>query len=225
MNKIQSILESIPSNIWDEVKYESFKNNILNKLGWWHHKYYFESKNNDGHQLQKFKSNLGIREEVPYERELFYNSNGRFSLINQPISYFSNDFSTSCCETIEEFRVNNNLSYEKDLKPYFQGSKNPTPGFICYPINIKINSDALIFDISKSSNEIIKIIKDGIDNLENKVLLSRTDSAYESTITISEMVFAKGFDGIVFKSVRIENDWNHPDKNLVLFNKSKMLRC
>ena len=224
MEKIQGILENIPISIWDKIKYESSQNKILNKMRWWHHKYYFESKNNNGHQLQKFKINSGICEEVPYKRELFYKSKGRFSLLNQPIAYFSNDFATNCCETIEEFRKNNNLSYEKDLKLYFQGSRNPTLGFICYPISIKIKSNSLIFDISKNSNEIIKIIKSEIDNFDNLVLLSMAKSAYENTIMLSEIVFSKGFDGIVFKSTRTEKDWNHPDKNLVLFNKSKMLR-
>ena len=96
----------------------------------------------------------------------------------------------------------NNLSYEKDLKLYFQGSRNPTLGFICYPISIKIKSNSLIFDISKNSNEIIKIIKSEIDNFDNLVLLSMAKSAYENTIMLSEIVFSKGFDGIVFKSTR-----------------------
>lgn len=212
-------------DLWIKLKELSLKYDRFSNYSWHHHKYYKVSNNNDGYQPQELTVKGNKLLEIPYKRELFNLSKGRFSLSKIPIAYFSNEFSTACCETIELFRLNNKLTFEKDLMPYFQGKFNPTPERMGYPISVKIKNDSLILDLFDSKSILIKYINSNFGNdYFSSVIMSRSKKSYKYSRIISEIAYSKGFDGILFKSVRVEGDWIHQDKNLVLFNNDKVIK-
>jgi hypothetical protein len=212
-------------NLWEKLKETSLNNKKYSMYDWHHHKYYKVSKDNDGFKMQEFKVKGKILSEIPYEREFFNFSSGRFSLKKNPVAYFSNDYATACCETIDLFRMDDNLTFVHDLKPYFEGKTNPTPGLMGYPMSVKIKADSLILDLTISSNTLINHINSNFSSdFFDKIIISRSPESYTYSRIISELSFSNGFDGIIFKSVRVESDWKHPDKNLVLFNKNKIFK-
>ena len=87
--------------------------------------------------------------------------------------------------------------------------------------------DTILLNLTDISNPIIQFIQNhnkfnnNIDFFKS-ILLSRSITSYESTKIISNYAYSKGFHGIVYKSVRTENDMAHPDSNLVMFDESKV---
>jgi len=161
--------------------------------------------------------------EVPYHRELFYPSqHSRFSLGSEAgVAYFSNDFAVNCCETIEQFSENPDLSLE-DLLQY--GDGNPTPGWFGYPLNFHLLSSVVILDLSSVDSLFFRFVDSDTAKRIWDVIRTRNFDAKRNTQLVAQAAADAGFDGIVYTSVRAPIDAVMPDNNLVMFNKAKIER-
>ena len=186
---------------------------------WWHNKYYRDNPPNDGFAVQRRPKG---EPEIPYERQLFYPSEcSRFSLGSEgPIAYFSNDFATNCCETIEQFALDESLFFH-DLSLYLRGYGNPTPGQYGYPMNFHLIPNALVLDVSTPGASFFRLLgkraEPVIATSIFDAITSREPADKRATRRISIGARHFGFDGLVYQSVRVPVDVILPDQNLVVF--------
>jgi hypothetical protein len=187
---------------------------------WWHNKYYRANGTNDGRVVQVPRKG---GPEVPYHRELFYPSpHSRFSLgAEARVAYFSNDFAVNCCETIEQFSENPELSLE-DLLQY--GGGNPTPGWHGYPLNFHLSPTAVVLDLSSNHSLFFRFMDTNTAEHIWGAVRTRNADAKQDTQLVAKAAAGAGFDGIVYTSVRAPIDAVMPDGNLVVFNKAKIER-
>lgn len=226
---IESSLEKTPPEVWNGAKRQSNESKYR-KREWWHNKYYKrrspDEANNGFTEQEDEWGNI----EIPYKREIFYPSpNGRFSLgKGKPVAYFSADFATNCCETVFQFRTNSKLSWDRDLSEYLAGKSDPHPEWTGYPRNYRITDDSQILDISKKSNALLNYLHSCTQphrlDIFDEVIINRDPTTYPITQKIAIVSKANGFDGIIFKSVRVPKDIILPSKNLVMFNPTKITR-
>lgn len=224
MKFLHDILSAFVEEDWFYILESSRRSTKWHQYEWWHNRYYKENPPNDGFspQINRFGNY-----EIPYKRQFFYPSpQSRFSLGPDPVAYFSSDFSINCCETIEQFYNNSNLTWE-ELKAYFRGEGNPTPGWVGYPINIHISADTLLLDLSNGTAPFLTTIagKGGRDSFEKiiKLFRCRHDKDKLATQVISTEAHKRGFDAIIYPSVRAPKDVVLPDWNLVMFNPDKII--
>jgi hypothetical protein len=220
---IENCLERMSSSEWDNLREAASGYRMWHRREWWHNKYYRNNPPNDGDILQQPR--IG-KPEVPYRRKLFYPSpKSRFSLGNKlPVAYFSNDFGINCCETIEQFSKNPNLSF-KELSEYLGGKGNPTPGWCGYPLNFHLASDSLILNVSSETNQFVMVLCNagGINYDEIwQCFQSRDPEEKKGTQLISKRAEQMGFDGILYPSVRAPVDVRMPNMNLVVFKPDKV---
>jgi hypothetical protein len=227
MNSLSVVLYDLPESLWFDLKQVSVGQNKWDlRDEWWHNKYYKRNPPNDG-----FSEQISERgdKETPYRRNLFYPSpHGRFSLGEKPVAYFSSNFGINCCETIEQFRSNEELSWE-GLEPYFKGNQDPSPDLMGYPISVKISEQAIIVDLAKPSDPLFNAIAEvgtwsSSQEFFDSVILSRNKQAYRDTQLLAIEAHRHGFDGMVYKSVRAPKDICLPDWNLVMFDESLVER-
>jgi hypothetical protein len=144
---------------------------------WWHNKYYRANGTNDGRVVQVPRKG---DPEVPHDRELFYPSpDSRFSLCAEAgVAYFSIDLAVNCCETIEPFSENPELSLE-DLLQY--GGGNPTPDWHGYPLNYHLSPTAVVLDLSSNHSLFFRFV--GTDTAERiwSVVMDRNADARRYT--------------------------------------------
>ena len=221
MGELAEIIQEVPDQLWEKIRKSSAKS--LSKLAgfeWWNNKYYQQNPPNDGFQEQT--DSCG-RREIPYERELFHPSPlGRFSLSDsKPVAYFSSDFGTNCCETIEELRENENLS-GADLLGYLQGQSKLLDGLYGYPISVHIAEDTPVLDMRRPSPEFLSfIVQHGPwiseDDFVEQVLRSWDSRMRRKTQAIAKAAVKQGFAGVLYASVRLPKNLITPDWNLVVF--------
>ncbi len=222
--QLLDFLSSLDPNDWDLIKKESKSKFIWLQLEWWHNKYYRDNPPNDGLKIQIPR--LG-NPEVPYRRHIFYPSaHSRFSLgADNSVAYFSNDFAVNCCETIEQFSSNKGLSW-LELSRYLGGEGNPTPGWYGYPLNYHLLDDALILDLSRKGGPLLSNIANKLGQKAVQFLyqlfVSRSLHRKISTQIVAIEARKKGFDGIVYESVRAPVDVVWPSRNLVMLNPNKI---
>ena len=220
---IENCLERISSSDWDNLREAATGCRLWHRREWWHNKYYRNNPPNDGDVLQRPR--IG-KPEVPHLRRLFYPSpNSRFSLGPKlPVAYFSNDFGTNCCETIEQFSTNPNLSW-KELSEYLSGIGNPTLGWCGHPLNFHLVSDSFVLDVSANTNRFMMVLcrAGGVGSDEIwECFQSRDPKEKKGTQLISIKAKQMGFDGILYPSVRVPVDVSMPNMNLVVFKPDKM---
>lgn len=223
MKNISSILANVPDRLWTVIFNEA-NNQKWIKLSWYNLKFYYKSKIQNGNIEQ---INLKKKKEIPYQRKLFYPSpNGRFSLGNGCVAYFSNNSALNVCETIDKYRYDDLLMWDPTLHLYFDGKENPTKSLFGYPIVVKLAPESVLLDLSKKSNSLIKYILSFryCENFYEDCILSKDEDTYILTQQIAKVVFAKGFDGIVYKSVRQPNDVILVGENLVVLNQNIIKR-
>lgn len=218
VTSLEEIMSGLTQDAWDRLRCLSRQQNgWVHGYEWWHNKYYRENLLSDGFQLRQGTHG---EFEVPYRRKLFYPSpQSRFALGDLPVAYFSCDSGTNCCETIKQFRQDEDLSWST-ISAYLQGHGNPTPGWKGYPISICVRNDALILDVSNLSNPFfaaIAALSDDTPSLVMNIFLSREPSDQRHTQSVSLTAYRNGFDGIVYRSVRAPDDVVLPDENLVMF--------
>jgi hypothetical protein len=211
-------LNRLSQEDWVSLLLSAATDTRWHELLWWNNKYYRVNDPNDGRMVQVPRKG---NPEAPYHRELFYPSpHSRFSLgIETGVAYFSNDLAVNCCETIEQFSENPELSLE-DLLQY--GGGNPTPGWYGYPLNFHLSSSAVVLDLSSNDSLFFRLIDSSIAGDVRKVIETRNLDAKRSTQLIAQAAASVGFDGIVYTSVRAPIDVVMPDSNLVMFNKAKI---
>lgn len=182
------------------------------KKEWWHNKYYkrqTREEDNDGSKPQVGKRG---ETEIPHERKIFYPSNTRFGLGDIPVAYFSNDFAVNCCETIEQFRDDPNLSFE-ELSTYLKGEHDPTPDLYGYALAFRIDDTAILLDIL--GDEIPQ------PNDPLSIVNYRSDEAYAASQILAQRASQEGVDGIVYRSARVPDRFGPgvvlPSANLVMF--------
>lgn len=109
------ILEKIKENDWLHFKTElNGRPKEFLEAGWWHAKYYSpEELPFDGSVPQQVAGTSFF--EVPYQREFFYLSKGRFALQSHPVSYWSIDYETARIEATEELRAQLDLTLEDSI--------------------------------------------------------------------------------------------------------------
>jgi hypothetical protein len=132
IESIERTLAAVPNELWTNIRELSRPISAkLRKFGWINNKYYKRSLDDESGCIEQVTRD-GQR-EIPYKRELFRIGSARFAIPDHPIAYFSNDFAINCCETIDEFRGDENLSWDK-LATYFNGVTNPTARWKGYPM-------------------------------------------------------------------------------------------
>lgn len=199
----------------------------LVELEWWHNKCYrLTCASPDGSITQTTKH--GDR-EIPYGREFFRATNARFSLVGSQVAYFSNDLSVNCCEVIEQFRLTDNLSWE-DLHSYLRGRTCPDPELFWYPLSVHLKPGSMVLDLTNQSIAISERFSKAGNwssriEFEESVLLNRDPTVYPLTQKISRAARANGFDAICYRSVRTPVDIRLPDQNLVVFQRSAIIRA
>ncbi len=229
MVTLRDSLLKIPHRQWEEMDRNSelVSSRLINRT-WWNNKYYSRNyENEDGSEGCVEHIDEEGHREVPYERELFWPTDGRFGLGDKPVAYFSNDFGVNCCETIEQYR-RREMAWE-DLKVYLSGRIDPTPGLIGYPICVKLSPKIKIFDLTDVSLPFFESLASlsGWSSRESfleEVIHSRDKSVYPLTQEISMAIYRRGFDGIAYTSVRAPFDVNMPSRNIVVFSRNVVLR-
>jgi hypothetical protein len=222
--KLVDCLSSLDADDWDNIKKRSKSKILWLQLEWWQNKYYRDNPPNDGSKIQIPR--LG-NPEVPYRRQIFYPSiHSRFSLgAKVPVAYFSSDFVVNCCETIEQFSAARALSWN-ELSPFLAGESNPTPGWYGYPLNYHLLDDSLILDLSQKNGGFLSRIqhKLGQDTVMFlwQLFRSRSKQRKSSTQIVAVEAHRRGFDGIVYASVRAPIDVVLPTWNLVMLNPNKV---
>jgi RES domain len=209
---------------WKWLKTQSRSKTLWFQLEWWHNKYYRHNPPNDGFVVQVPR--IG-KPEVPYKRAIFYPSpHSRFSLGSKlPVAYFSSDFVINCCETIDQFSSDNNLSWN-ELSRYLAGGMNPTPGWYGFPLSHHLSDDCLVLDLSKNTAAFFTRIQKNLGHQRAKavwrVIRSRVPSDKRKTQLVAKEAHKHGYHGIVYASVRAPVDVAMPEWNLVIFDPSKI---
>ena len=222
--KLKRYLSTLSAEDWQCNGNQSKSKILWLQYGWWQIKYYWNKPPNHGFEIQ-----VPVKgsPEVPYKREIFYPSpQSRFNLGPYlPVAYFSNDIVVNCCETIEEFYSNEDL-LSKDLSPFLEGKVNPTPGWFGYPLKYHLVDDSHILDLSQRSVPLLTRIQEtfGQDRVEDlwRVFQSRLGEEKRSTKLVAIEAHRRGYDGIVYASVRPPKDAWMPDRNLVMFSPQKV---
>lgn len=227
MHAFERSVSEIPDALWSDLASEARTQNGWGyDFEWWNNKYYLINPPNDGERPQ---TDLRGNVEIPYERQLFHPSpRSRFALANDPVAYFSSDFATNCCETIEQFSRNPALSIN-DLLLYLRAKTNPLHDRYGYPINVKIALSALILDIANGAISLLEALADHgpwstRPEMCEAVLLAWEENARLATQAISHAAQAHGFHGIVYASARLPRDAMLPRWNLVMFSSSHIQR-
>ena len=219
---VATVLNRLTGEDWSSLLFLAETDRPWHELLWWHNKYYRVNGPNDGQMVQVPRKG---EPEIPYRRELFYPSpHSRFSLgAEAGAAYFSNDFAVNCCETIEQFSENAELSLE-DLLQYEGG--NPTPGWYGYPLNFHLSSSAIVMDLTSIHSSFFRFVFGASESDTKKhiwnIIMSRDPDAKRSTQLVALAAARAGFDGIVYTSVRAPIDAVMPDSNLVMLNKGKI---
>ena len=228
LGHLASILQRIDQEFWENyLKESSQRNKWIIDREWWHNKLYEYNYPNRGYEEQTVHKS--IHREIPWSRDLFFPSpKGRFSLGNQPVAYFSQDFLVTCCEVIEQFRENEILQFS-DIEAYLQGDIHLEGNWYGYPQAVRIDSEAVFADMTSEGNPLIhEIITTGSIESESNFFESTIRSwnleKRRETQAISCMLRKKGFSGVVFKSVRSPSDVVLPEKNLVIFSPKLVIR-
>lgn len=215
---VAAVLNRLSREDWSSMLLSTVTDSRWHQLLWWHNKYYRVNGPNDGRLVQVPRNGSP---EVPYQRELFYTSlHSRFSLgAEAGVAYFSNDFAVNCCETIEQFAENPEMSLD-DLLQY--GGGNPTPGWHGYPLNFHLVMSAVVLDLSSTHSTFFRFLDSDSAGLVWDVIKTRNPDSKRSTQLVSLAAVRAGFDGIVYTSVRAPTDAVMPDSNLVMFSKAKI---
>jgi hypothetical protein len=209
-----NILQEITEEQWLHIIEEFIErpNDIL-RSGWWHAKYYDIVKDKfNGLTLQRI-AGTNIY-EIPYKREFFYPSRGRFALQDKGVSYWSNDYETARIEADELLRMDLNMTLEKSIAFI-------SKSFLC-PLQKYFNRKCLCLDLRREDNPFYKAIErvsgqnDAIALFES--ICSRDESVYPLTQEISRIAFDHKYDGILYRSVRGPMDYAK-HTCCVLFNK------
>jgi hypothetical protein len=214
----KDIIDGISGEQWKRLRLLSEKSRQQwnDRNEWWNTKFYKNNPPNIGDQQQ---IPLNGEPEIPYQRKLFYTKEARFALYKVPVAYFSNDFSIMCCETIKKLRENYSCFWKEYLEPYLNGILNPDDSeSFGYPLNFKLSNDANILDLRKGS-EALRLFEEVAN--ENISALIYSDDYKYSRIS-ADVSHKKGFDGIVYSSVREPRDINLCGYNLVVFDESKI---
>jgi hypothetical protein len=223
-HRITDILGELSHDVWEKFRQQSQEEmpQWISKE-WWHQKYYLRTSDSDG---ARPKTDQKGRVEIPYKRKIFHPSSGRFSLPSGPVAYFSESHATNSFESIAQFR--DGTLTPADLMPYLQGKIDPDPLLYGYPLNYGITDNALLLDLSDLGSPLLLALEHNWDgSLIDEVILSPRPDAYPLTQEISAAACANGYDGIVYRSVRVPGELQYsglilPDKNLVMFNKGKV---
>jgi hypothetical protein len=227
LDTVIKILDSINKSFWENLKISSLRmNKILSQITWYHYKLYKRVNTFDPNALQ-IPITKHNKHEIPNKRKIFHKSKGRFSLRDTPVTYLSNEHVTSWEEVINEFRYNKGLNYYKHIIPYLEGRFDPTPNEILHFIKCNISKDAIILDLTRTSNLLIKHFEKNWtrgESFYSSVIHTENEDIYPATQLIAQEALKYGFDGIVYRSVRTESGARHPDKNLVMFSQSKVTR-
>jgi len=213
----KDIINGISGEQWKRLRLLSEKHrqhwNARNE--WWNTKFYINNPPNNG-ALQQ--TPLKGEPEIPYQRKLFYPKEARFALYKVPVAYFSNDVSIMCCETITKLRDSYSCSWKEYLEPYLNGILNPDPESFGYPLNFKLSDVASILDLRKES-EVLRLFEE-VAHEHISALIYSDD--YKYSRIIADVSHKKGFDGIVYSSVREPRDISLCGYNLVGFDESKI---
>ena len=220
-NHTATVLHGLCPRFWTDLAARSRAKDNWEDKEWWNIKYYLRTDDNDGRKPQ-----VGMRGEieVPYERRVFHPSPGRFSLSSGPVAYFSGSHLTNCLETISQFR-DGPLSLA-DLDPYLSGQLDPDSRYYGYTITFKVSDGALLLDMTDELDPLIRSLEAGWGGCYyDDVLLSPSESVYGTTQLISDAIQQNGFDGIVYRSVRVPSERRYnglilPDENLVIFSEA-----
>ncbi len=151
--------------------------------------------------------------EIPYTREFFYPSKGRFALQGHGVSYLSIDYETARIEADELLRMDFNLTLEKSISFKYKY-------FLC-SLQRYFDRKCLFLILSREDNPFYQCIE-RTSNRDNAIALfdlihSRDESVYPLIQEISKMAFYHKYDGILYRSVRGPMDYRK-HTCCVLFN-------
>jgi len=207
-------LKVIAPNEWDSLKEVQSPYFYFGKkktpLEWCHLKFYEKSQDNNGLQPQTLKLKNGrYAKEIPYERNLYYPSSGRFGFGKESeknVIYLAGSWLTATCETMPSFRKNPNIS-DEDMVNYMHGELIANPNIFGYPINLYLLKEIVLLNVENPNSPFFEFIKkynlwESGYSFYHQIVLSRDSKIYPITHAIAEVAYAHGFDGIKFKSVR-----------------------
>lgn len=220
-NILNKILKKMPDSLIEEEKILSENDKYWISIEWWNIKHYqFNKNNNCGFEKQEGKRG---EHEMPYERNLFYPDDKRFSLKNNPVAYFASSVVICYCETIPELRNNDNLTWKDNVCPYLNNQKKYNEKYFGYSIPFFLKQDVVLINLSSKNSMINFIEENGIKDFYKNIILSRNAETYSVTQILAKYAYDKKIDGIIYKSVRSPNDMNIINDNLVLF-RNKLIK-
>jgi len=198
----------LPSEeVWGEMKNFRIMRYPWSERGWCNNKNYTKKE---------------LRERNPYERG-FYNSSGRFSPVvgktrEIDIIYLSEDWKTALTETNSCLKYNHSKSHKKFLAK--GESESDEKG---YPMSYSISDDTLLFGLVSphSPFNIYLGSENLLDEFTRKITCKRS---YTFSQEFAVEVFERGFDGILYKSLRERKRVNIPSTNCIIWNKEKIKR-
>jgi hypothetical protein len=218
---------SLSSTDWNRLKKisQDYKKDYFD-YDWWHLKYYLKTADKNG---LTFHYDEKGNKEIPYKREVFHRSEGRFSLLNEPVAYFASSWDVATIETDRYFRYLDPFNYETDFWPVVEGKKkHQVTNLFGYPIAYKILRDTLLLDLTDPSYPFYDFILkakliESVNDFYEIILLSREGKkVYPVTREIAQACYEKGFQGICYESVRKPCDVNVIGECLVMYDKARV---
>jgi hypothetical protein len=198
----------------------------LCKRVWWNNKCYKRNEDNNGCVPQIPYPNG--KPEIPGDRSFFKHSTARFSLSGNKVAYFSNDYTTNCCEVVSDLRYATGLTWIK-INQYFSIGSPAERKIYWYPLCVRLQKGTIILDLTDRSLSFLETVArlggwNSKEQLLEEVILNKDKSAYKETQEISIAVHGQGFQAICYPSARLPIDVNLPERNLVVFDEQCIIR-
>lgn len=225
-NKIKEIIANADKQFWQNLFTESKKESegTWVRFEWWHDKHYQKTKA----PLNSYKEqvpllNKKVNPEKPEDRDLFYQSDGRFNIGEKSVAYFADNLALASCEASKnEIGLNKTDKSPDQMVRTINAAMAPPEGGVSYPNNYALHPSTVLVDLSKPSTTFNNYIENKIGNKSFfETITSPRKEVYPLTHMIAKEFFDKKFDGIIFSSCRHPGSVLIAGLNLILFNENK----
>ena len=205
-SKVRDIFNKLNQDDWENLRDSSIEIAEMKScyLMDWYNLKYFRKEQDNPEELQ-----------LNDPTKLFGVKNARFSLLKQPVAYFSvapyiGMMETKCRDVEDATGI---------LAAWFDGIWCPDPNSYGYNLQGSIVGGAAILDLSFSDNPLRTRIDAAGRDLLDEMTTSRDVSVYPQTQRFSEILVENGFDGLIWNSVRYKRrQINEPRQVMVMYD-------
>lgn len=226
--KYKEIISNADDEFWQSLLSDSKEEseNFWVNFEWYHDKHY----ENTSSQLNPHRKQVPILKEKvkekPSDRELFYKSNGRFSLKGIEVAYFASDVALAGCEVSKnEITLQKKIESPTQMLQTVMLGMTPSMNKIAsYPNNYKLRTDSLLVNLSHPNTTFNHFIKSelGCNSFFEDITLPNKN-AYPLTQFVAKKIYNKKFDGIIFSSSQNPGSVTIAGWNLILFNRNAII--